>query len=83
MLIFVGKLSYSPYASNELFSVVFRENVQPDDRVSVIHQWSKDAGGKEKANSYAEGTVNKVSPRSDGKKDVEVFFNDREKTYYW
>ncbi|PLB53835.1 hypothetical protein P170DRAFT_420640 [Aspergillus steynii IBT 23096] len=83
MLIYVGKLSYPPYASNELVTVIFRDNIQSGDLVSVIHQWSKDASGKEKANSHAHGTVNKVASGSEGKKEVEILYENRDKTYYW
>lgn len=83
MLIYVGKFSYSPYASNEIISVTFRDNLQVGDRVSVILEWTKDASGKEKANSSAHGTVNKVSLNGSGDRDIEMFFDEKEDTYYW
>ncbi|KAJ5794604.1 hypothetical protein N7457_001203 [Penicillium paradoxum] len=83
MLIYVGKLNYSPYASDELFTVVFRDNLQIGDRVSVILQWTKDASGKTKVNSTAHGTVNKVSINGSGEKEIELFFDQKDTTYYW
>ncbi|KAJ5927758.1 hypothetical protein N7466_006714 [Penicillium verhagenii] len=83
MIIFVGKLNYSPYASDELFSVVFRDNVQLGDSVTVIHQWSKDASGKSKANSAHHGTVNKVTLVDTAEKDIEIFSDEKDLTYYW
>lgn len=83
MLIYVGKLNYSPYASDELFTVVFRDNVQLGDRVSVIWQWTKDASGKTKANATAHGTVNKVSNNGSGDRELELFSDQKDSTYYW
>ncbi|RAH68924.1 uncharacterized protein BO66DRAFT_392736 [Aspergillus aculeatinus CBS 121060] len=83
MLIYSGKFSYSPYATNELFSVVFRDNVQTGDRVAVILQWSKDAGGQVKSNSNHHGTVSKVSTNGSGEKEIEIFQNEKDSTYYW
>ncbi|KAJ5100262.1 hypothetical protein N7456_006314 [Penicillium angulare] len=84
MLIYVGKLNYSPYAADELITVVFRDNVQVGDRVAVILQWSKDAGGQSKANASAHGTVGSVSALSGPlNKKLELFSNEKESTYYW
>ncbi|KAJ6111128.1 hypothetical protein N7486_003363 [Penicillium sp. IBT 16267x] len=83
MLIYVGKINYSPYASDELFSVVFRDNIQVGDRVAVIHQWSKENGGQAKANSAQHGTVSQVSHKDPSKKEIEFFANEKERTYYW
>ncbi|PWY90985.1 hypothetical protein BO70DRAFT_358429 [Aspergillus heteromorphus CBS 117.55] len=83
MLIYVGKLNYSPYASDEIIAVVFRDNVQVGDRVSVILQWSKDGSGHVKANSSNDGTVNKVNASSTSERDIEFFNHEKESTYYW
>lgn len=83
MLIYVGKINYSPYASDELFSVVFRDNIQNGDRVAVIHQWSKDSGGKNKANSAQHGTIGKVSHTSHTEKEIEILSDEKDRTYYW
>ncbi|KAJ5676058.1 hypothetical protein N7462_008955 [Penicillium macrosclerotiorum] len=83
MLIYVGKLNYSPYASDEVLSIVFRDNVQNGDRVAVISQWSKDASGKEKANFTVHGTVSKVTLNNSGQKDIEILSDEKSATYYW
>jgi hypothetical protein len=83
MLIYVGNINYSPYASDEVFTVVFRDNIQTEDKVSVIFQWTKDSSGRQKANSIAHGTINKVSINGSGEKEIELFFNQKDKTYYW
>ncbi|PYH97055.1 hypothetical protein BO71DRAFT_396498 [Aspergillus ellipticus CBS 707.79] len=83
MLIYLGKLNYSPYASDEIFAVIFRDNVQIGDRVSVLLQWSKNASGHVKANSDDFGTVNKVSGNVTGEREIEFFHNEKDKTYYW
>ncbi|KAE8152774.1 hypothetical protein BDV25DRAFT_137581 [Aspergillus avenaceus] len=83
MIIFLGKLNYSPYASDEIFSVIFRDNIQPGDRVSVILQWSKDGSGRIKANSSNNGTISKVSHNGDGEKEIEFLYNEKDTTYYW
>ncbi|KAL4986043.1 hypothetical protein BDW68DRAFT_179132 [Aspergillus falconensis] len=83
MLIYLGKLNYSPYAANEIFSVTFPENVKSGDRVVVIHQWTKDAAGVERKNSFAEGTINKAVDIRQGVKEIEFFEKEKDKTYYW
>lgn len=83
MLIYVGKLNYAPYASDEVITVVFRDNIQIGDRVSAIFQWTKDSSGRAKANSIAHGTVNKVSINGSGEKEIEFFFDEKDSTYYW
>lgn len=83
MLIYVGKINYSPYASDELFSVVFRDNLLAGDRVMVIHQWTKDASGKNKANSAEHGTVSQVTSNGISERDIEFFANEKDRTYYW
>ncbi|RAH48133.1 uncharacterized protein BO95DRAFT_512707 [Aspergillus brunneoviolaceus CBS 621.78] len=71
MLIYSGKFSYSPYATNELFSVVFRDNVQTGDR------------GQVKSSSNHHGTVSKVSTNGSGEKEIEISQNEKDSTYYW
>lgn len=83
MLIYVGKINYSPYAADELITVVFRDNVISGDRVSVVLQWSKDSSGKEKANFHNHGTVGKASLTGPMEKDIELFSNEKDSTYYW
>ncbi|KAJ5263660.1 hypothetical protein N7478_011265 [Penicillium angulare] len=84
MLVFVGKLNYSPYAADELITVVFRDNVQVGDKVAVILQWSQDASGQAKANASAHGTVGKLSAVSSPlNKKFELFSDEKESTYYW
>ncbi|KAJ5626635.1 hypothetical protein N7528_004062 [Penicillium herquei] len=85
MLIYVGKLTYSPYASDELITVVFRDNVQNGDKVVVILQWTKDGSGKAKANFSHHGTVSNMVMNRSGDKDLELFSADAEKesNYYW
>lgn len=83
MLIYVGKLNYSPYATDELFSVVFRDNIQTGDRVAVMLQWSKDSDGRVKSNFTTHGTVNKMSRNGSGEKEIELLSNEKDSTYYW
>ncbi|KAJ5716545.1 hypothetical protein N7493_008456 [Penicillium malachiteum] len=85
MLIYVGKLTYSPYASDELITVVFRDNVQNGDKVVVMLQWTKDSGGKAKANFSNHGTVNNMVVNGSGDKQLEIFSAPAEKeaNYYW
>ncbi|GLA59085.1 uncharacterized protein BO88DRAFT_481732 [Aspergillus vadensis CBS 113365] len=83
MLIFLGKLTYPPYATNELFAVIFSNNMQQGEKVAVVHQWTKDAAGQAKANSFAQGTVDKAVITSTGEKEIEFFYGERETTYYW
>ena len=83
MYIYLGKLNYSPYAENEIFSVTFRENAKCGDKVVVIHQWTKDDSGQQKKNSFAEGTINKAVEIRQGVKEIEFFERERDETYYW
>lgn len=83
MLIFLGKLNYPPYATNELFAVIFSNNMQQGEKVAVILQWTRDGAGQPKANSFAQGTVDKAIITSTGEKEIEFFYGDRETTYYW
>ncbi|KAI2999689.1 hypothetical protein CBS147346_7528 [Aspergillus niger] len=83
MLIFLGKLNYPPYATNELFAVIFSNNMQQGEKVAVILQWTRDGAGQPKANSFAQGTVDKAVITSTGEKEIEFFYGDRETTYYW
>lgn len=83
MLIYVGKINYSPYAADELVTVVFRDNILNGDRVSVILQWSKDSSGREKSNFDKHGTVGQVSHTGPMEKDIELFSNEKASTYYW
>ncbi|PYH78946.1 hypothetical protein BO82DRAFT_356941 [Aspergillus uvarum CBS 121591] len=69
MFIYSGKFSYAaPYATNELFSVVFRDNVLTGDRVAVILQWSKDAGGQVKSNSNTTARSARCLPMGPGER---------------
>ncbi|KAJ5737678.1 uncharacterized protein N7483_002803 [Penicillium malachiteum] len=85
MLIYVGKVTYSPYASEELINVVFRDNVQNGDKVVVILQWTKDASGKAKAHFNHHGTVSNIVVNSSGEKELELLSAPSEKdiSYYW
>ncbi|KAI2849092.1 hypothetical protein CBS147343_2609 [Aspergillus niger] len=83
MLIFLGKLNYPPYATNELFAVIFSNNMQQGEKVAVILQWTRDGAGQPKANSFAQGTVDKAVITSTGEKEIEFFYGERETTYYW
>ncbi|GKZ38195.1 hypothetical protein AbraIFM66950_010192 [Aspergillus brasiliensis] len=83
MLIFLGKLTYPPYATNELFAIIFSNNIQQGEKVVVVHQWTKDAAGQAKANSFAQGSVDKAVVKATGEKEIEIFYADREETYYW
>jgi hypothetical protein len=83
MLVYVGKLNYSPYAADELITVVFRDNVMAGDKVAVILQWSKDSNGQAKANLSSHGTVGKVSTTGAMEKEFELLSNEKDSTYYW
>ncbi|PWY96299.1 hypothetical protein BO94DRAFT_580161 [Aspergillus sclerotioniger CBS 115572] len=83
MIAYIGKLNYHPYSQDEIFSVIFDTNLLPGDGVAVIHQWTRDASGKSKSNSFAQGTVSKSVILSPGEKEVEFLYNERETYYYW
>ncbi|RAK97879.1 uncharacterized protein BO80DRAFT_427750 [Aspergillus ibericus CBS 121593] len=83
MIGWIGKLNYPPYAQDEIFSVVFANNMNPGQGVAVIHQWTKDASGKSKSNSFAQGTVSKSVISGPMERELEILYNERETTYYW
>lgn len=57
--------------------------MQQGEKVAVILQWTRDGAGQPKANSFAQGTVDKAIITSTGEKEIEFFYGDRETTYYW
>ncbi|PYI01281.1 hypothetical protein BO78DRAFT_464739 [Aspergillus sclerotiicarbonarius CBS 121057] len=83
MITWLGKLDYSPYSRDEIFSVVFANNMNLGEGVAVIHQWTKDASGKAKSNSFAQGTVSKSVILGPMEREIEILYNERETTYYW
>ncbi|KAJ5734835.1 hypothetical protein N7533_013238 [Penicillium manginii] len=50
---------------------------------AVVLQWSKDSDGKAKANFSNHGTVSKVSATGPMEKNIELFSDEKDKTYYW
>ncbi|KAF8156085.1 hypothetical protein B0H34DRAFT_520723 [Crassisporium funariophilum] len=51
--IFVGKLNYTPYASNENFFVVFPDGLSDTGRAYVLLTWTKNGSGIEKYRSVS------------------------------
>lgn len=57
--------------------------MQQGEKVAVILQWTRDGAGQPKANSFAQGSVDKAVITSTGEKEIEFFYGERETTYYW
>lgn len=80
----MGKLNYEPYANNEIFTVIFRGDITTlDEPVITINQWTKDAKGEEKANSFGSGTLDRVRQVRPGVKEIEFFKSEKDSTWYW
>ncbi|KAJ5648975.1 uncharacterized protein N7484_002698 [Penicillium longicatenatum] len=83
MFVYLGKITYEPYAKDELIAVILRDNLQPGDKVIVLHQWTKPDGGKPKANSASHGTIGRITVTGTAQKEIEFLANEKDETYYW
>lgn len=79
--VFTGKLNWFQYSQDEMVTLVIPGDVADGEPVVLIHQWTRNAAGVDKANHIVKGTMTAVNIASNGNLSARFTDNNGYYTY--